>query len=189
MNRTCQLSNVTKDYLAAYQKILFCMMQEMNGIWMTDSISRNFIGQMIPHHRAAIEMSKNLLRYTTNIPLQDLASRMITEQTRGIADMRRIEPQCGRICNSRQELAGYQRRIGQVTRNMFRSMQQACADNLVNANYIREMIPHHRGAVEMAQAALRYNICPDLKLILCSIISAQEQEILLMQRLLRCMGG
>lgn len=38
----------------------------MTGVCLTDSISGNFIMQMIPHHTAAIEMSANILKYTTD---------------------------------------------------------------------------------------------------------------------------
>ena len=72
-----RLSNVTKDYLTVYHCILDEMITGMTGAEDPDSISYDFITQMIPHHRAAIEMSHNILKYTTNIPLQDLAEGII----------------------------------------------------------------------------------------------------------------
>ena len=72
MNK-CRLSNNTRDYAKRYECILDKMIDQMTCVKMTNSISAGFITQMIIHHRAAIEMSKNLLCYTTNIPLQDIA--------------------------------------------------------------------------------------------------------------------
>lgn len=40
------------------------MIQGMTDDELDESISHNFIVQMIPHHKAAIEMSQNLLQYT-----------------------------------------------------------------------------------------------------------------------------
>ena len=44
------------DYLDAYYDILDEMKREMTAAKQTASISRDFIIQMIPHHRAAVEM-------------------------------------------------------------------------------------------------------------------------------------
>ena len=59
-----RFSNVTKSYLCCFYGILEEMIENMTGAALTDSLSHNFIVQMIPHHRAAIEMSHNLLQYT-----------------------------------------------------------------------------------------------------------------------------
>ena len=75
MNRSCNFSNVTNDYLAFYDCILCDMIDGMTHADLSDSISHNFITQMIPHHEGAIEMARNILKYTTNIPLQNLALR------------------------------------------------------------------------------------------------------------------
>ena len=53
------------------------MIQQMNSAQLSNSISYNFIVQMIPHHKAAIEMSCNLLQYTTLVPLQEIALNII----------------------------------------------------------------------------------------------------------------
>ncbi len=49
----------------------------MSNAKLTNSISHNFIVQMIPHHEAAIEMSENILKYTSNDSLQNIASNKI----------------------------------------------------------------------------------------------------------------
>lgn len=58
--------------------------QEMTDAELGDSISNNFIIQMISHHRAAIKMSQNLLPYTTCVPLQEIASNIIESQNKSI---------------------------------------------------------------------------------------------------------
>lgn len=69
MMRQEQLSIVTDKYLTCFNNILDQMIQQMNSAQLSNSISYNFIVQMIPHHKAAIEMSCNLLQYTTLVPL------------------------------------------------------------------------------------------------------------------------
>lgn len=190
MNRNCQcrLSNVTQDYLATFQNILDAMIQGMTCAELSDSISYNFIVQMIPHHRAAIEMSRNLLKYTTFLPLQDIASQIITEQTKSIENMRRVLCACERRDNCQQDVCHYQARVEQILDTMFSDMEHACTSNQINANFMREMIPHHRGAVRMSENALQYDICPELVPILNAIITSQKRGIRQMQTLLRGMG-
>lgn len=156
----------------------------MNTANLTNSISRNFIVQMIPHHRAAIEMSKNILCYTTFIPVQEIALGIIREQTQSIRDMERIVRCCSRIKSSSQELSCYQNNSREIMDIMFADMQNACTVNDINANFMYEMIPHHLGAVNMSQNALNFPLCSDLKPILESIITSQQKGVHEMEELL-----
>lgn len=182
-----KLSNVTKNYLCRFYEILEEMIERMTGADLTDSISHNFIVQMIPHHEAAIQMSHNLLQYTTFVPLQNIASHIILEQTKSIENMQNILHLCSRHTNTSQDLCLYQRCYEQITHTMFRQMQHACSDNDINANFMREMIPHHQGAIYMSENVLRYDICPQLVPILEAIITSQKKGVREMERLLRCM--
>ena len=47
-----QFSDVTKQYLCCFYEILDNMIEEMTSAKLTNSISHNFIVQMIPHHQA-----------------------------------------------------------------------------------------------------------------------------------------
>ena len=185
MNNSCELSNVAKDYLDRYNQILAEMIQGMTQVQLSDSISHNFIVQMIPHHRAAIEMSQNILRYTTNIPLQNIALQIITEQTKSIENMQEIVCSCEAFQNSREDLCRYQDAFEKITDIMFSQMQSASATNQINADFLREMIPHHQGAIRMSNSALQYDICPCLIPILNAIISSQQRGVMQMRQLLR----
>jgi len=184
MNSNRPLSIVTKKYLRAYYKILDTMIKDMTSVILTKSISDNFIMQMIPHHRAAIEMSKNILRYTTNIELQSIATNIISEQTKSIANMQAIQNKCSKITNTDYENTYYMNGFKVISDMMFNEMCSAQITNDVNANFVREMIPHHEGAVRMSYNALMFNICPELKPILYAIISSQCKGIQQMQQLL-----
>lgn len=187
MGPSNELSLVTQDYLAAYRCILQGMIQKMCGAALKNSVSYNFIVQMIPHHEAAIEMSRNLLKYTTFLPLQGIALSIIEEQTKSIENMKAVLCSCHEQCSSEETLCRYQERLAPIFQTMFRRMENACAVNSINMNFIREMIPHHRGAVEMSEATLQFDICPELRPILQAIISSQKEGIVQMQELLRCL--
>ncbi len=179
-----EFSLVTKRYLRCYYGILDRMIYKMTSVRMGGSISCNFIVQMIPHHCAAIEMARNLLCYTTDLALQEIALGIIREQTKGIRGMRQMLSSCARVQNTQQQLCQYQESLFHITRTMFADMKNSCAVNDINRSFINEMIPHHRGAVLMAKNALDFPICPCLVPVLNTIITSQQQGICEMEALL-----
>jgi len=187
MNRSCKTDRTAEIYLAAFHCILDKMICGMTKAPLTDSISHNFIVQMIPHHRAAIQMSQNILKYTCDKSLQAIASAIISEQTKSIENMRSIELCCSRLTNTKAELQSYQCKMNQIMNDMFTQMRHACATDRVNCDFMREMIPHHEGAVRMSETTLQSCICPELKPILEAIITSQKKGIAEMQSLLRCL--
>lgn len=185
-NHQIELSNVTEKYLSGFYDILDEMIDEMTSVQLTDSISHNFIVQMIPHHRAAIEMSRSILQYTTCIPLQNIAANIIAEQTKSIEDMRDAENCCAGLQNTEEDLQLYMQCYHQITHVMFTNMNNALITNDVNADFLHEMIPHHKGAIRMSQNAMRFPICPELRPILQAIITSQKAGVRKMEHLLRC---
>lgn len=171
-------------YLVRYNEILEAMVDGMCGAELTDSISHNFIAQMIPHHRAAIEMSGNILKYTANDDLAEIAEDIIEEQTKSIQNMQDAFSSCSGDANCSCDVKLYQSNVQRITGLMFSEMRNAYSDCCISCDFIREMIPHHEGAVRMSKNALRFDICPELKPILNAIITSQERGI----RQMRCIS-
>lgn len=188
MNQQIEFSLNTSQYLNTFYGILNRMIGGMTTAGLTESISHNFIVQMIPHHRAAIEMSRNLLKYTTNIPLQNIALQIISEQTKSIADMEAALASCSQMQNTGEELARYQSSTNQILNTMFMEMASAVSTNQPDADFVREMIPHHQGAIRMSQNALSHNICPALIPILDAIVTSQERGVVQMRQVLRSLN-
>lgn len=185
-NRSC-FSHVTQRYLNTFECILERMIQGMTCAELTNSISHNFIVQMIPHHRAAIEMSENILQYTTDLTIQEIAENIICEQTKSIAAMEEALPRCSNLTNARENVCRYQSQIEPVFNTMFRRMQTARATNDINCCFLWEMIPHHEGAVTFSEITQCYDICPQLQPILQDIITSQKRGICQMEQLAETM--
>lgn len=188
MQETCTLSCQTREYLSRFYGILDQMICGMTGAELTGSISHNFIVQMIPHHRAAIEMSENALPHIRGCVLRRIASHIIASQTKSIADMEAALPCCAALCTPAQDLALYQRRMDLIYQTMFDQMGAAPETDRIAVNFMREMIPHHEGAIRMSENALKYGVCPELVPILRAIITSQKKGVREMRALLRRCG-
>ena len=65
-------------------------------------------------------------------------------------------------------------------RKMMAAMALAPSGN-VDRDFVATMVPHHQGAIEMAQAELRYGHNEQLRRIAQEIIVDQTQEIVVMR--------
>ncbi len=90
MHEPCSFSSSTKEYLFVFYDILDHMIQGMEGACLTDSISQNFIVQMIPHHQGAIAMSLNALRYCICPELVPILNTIIISQEKGVKEMQKL---------------------------------------------------------------------------------------------------
>ena len=173
----CTKTNETRKYLCAFYQILNTMENKMLSAQITDNITINFITTMVPHHQAAIYMCQNLLRFTNNEPLKNIAENIISTQTKGIGQMREVAITTYGYSNTRRDISLYERAYLSITRNMICRMRNAPIGNNINLNFIDEMIPHHEGAIRMCENVLKYNIDPRLLEIANLIIEEQSKGV------------
>lgn len=184
MIHTCLLSEDAKTYLCCFYQTLDGMVQEMTTTGLTQSISHNFIVQMIPRHRAAIRMSNNILRFTEHKAVRCLAQQIVKDEAQGIGQMEEILPVCGRLTNAQADLRLYQRRMELICRQMYAQMNAAPESSALAAVFLREMLPHCRGAVLMAENALKYDVSAELVPILRATAAQQRRNAAQMRTLL-----
>lgn len=75
----------------------------------------------------------------------------------------------------------FQQLMDESMKSMDRGMEKAHMTGDPDHDFAAMMIPHHRGAVDMAEAELIYGKDPVLRRLAQEIIVTQEQEIQAMQ--------
>lgn len=188
MKNTCLLSEDSKNYLCCFYQTLDAMIQAMTTAGLNQSISHNFAVQMIPHCRAAIQMSNNVLRYVENPAVRQTAQRLAEEQTQVIDQIGAALPACGQLTNAQMDLRLYQRRIDLICRKMFADMGSAPESNRLGVVFARQLLPHCQGAVRMAENALKYDVSTELVPILRGIVSQQRGRAAWLRTLLNRAG-
>ncbi|MDQ3379327.1 MAG: DUF305 domain-containing protein [Actinomycetota bacterium] len=143
---------------------------------------RAFIDAMVPHHREAIAMAEAASERLLSQPeLVEIANDIISSQQLEIDQM----------LDWREEWFG-SRTLGPVEPEVLGvpedalGMEHDTAEQVasaadVDATFAALMIPHHEGAIAMAESATRRGQHNELRDLAARIIDAQEREIEVME--------
>ena len=188
MENTCLFSDQTKHYLCCFYQILDEMAQGLATAKLTQSISHNAIVQLLPHHRAAVRMSRNLIAGCENRAVCRLAQRVLEQRADAMDQLEAALPESGQPVNPQLDLRLCQRRMDLIGREMLTQMGAAPEGNRLGAVYLQELLPHCQGGARMARSALRYEVSPELEPILRTIAAQQCRDAAQARTLLRRMG-
>jgi uncharacterized protein (DUF305 family) len=180
------------------------MMADM-AIKPTGDVDRDFVAMMTPHHQGAVDMAQAELRYGQNEQLRRIAQEIVVEQLQEIAAMHvavgdRVSPYEKLLAASAptvapgsgpsppahpaalpaQAEAPFLKDNDTAMTRMMNDMAVKPSGN-IDHDFVAMMVPHHQGAIDMAQAELRYGHNAQLRRISQEIIVDQIQEITLMR--------
>ncbi|GAX38520.1 DUF305 domain-containing protein [Nodularia sp. NIES-3585] len=146
------------------------------------SYDLRFIDGMIVHHQGAVDMAQEAQEKSQRPELKQLADEIITAQNQEIAQMQQWRstwyPNAGDTPMAYHAEMGHMMEMTPEQKQaMMMSMDLGAADAEFDLRFINGMIPHHEGAVVMAQDALQKSQRPEMKELAQEIIKAQETEI------------
>ncbi len=174
-------SDSSKGYATAMATMMKTMMTPMTG-----KPDLDFVQGMIPHHQAAIDMAKVVLQYGKDPEIKTLAEGVVKAQD-------------GEIVFMKDWLAKANQATLPVVPDSSKANEQAMAMMMKNmtapysgdadVDFVKGMIPHHQGAIDMAKIAQQFVKDPALLNLSKEIVRAQESEITFMNDWLKKNGN
>ena len=191
-----------KENDAAITKMMNDMAVKPKG-----NVDHDFVAMMAPHHQGAIDMSEAELRYGHNEQLLRIAQDIVVEELQEIAAMRaasgeKLTPTEATLAASFTVAAPgpgvsspapadnvppslkaerpFLAQNGAAMRKMMNDMTIKPTGN-IDRDFVAMMVPHHQGAIDMAQEELRYGREAQLRRIAQEIVVDQIQQISLMR--------
>ena len=146
-----------------------------------------FLDAMIPHHQGAVEMAKEAQQKSKRPEIKKLADNIIKSQNQEITQMKQWRqawyPKAGDKPMAYNSQMGHMMEMSSdQMKTMMMSQDLGAADAEFDLHFINAMIPHHEGAVTMAQDALSKSKRPEIKKLAQEIVKAQDIEIKQMQQ-------
>ncbi len=164
----------------AYIKANEKMHRDMDIIY-SGNADIDFARGMIPHHQGAVDMAEVVLQYGDDAEIKELAQRIIVWQEAEIGMMKQWLLTHDSTWQAEHPLAmqsvkGYVEAMNIMHRDM-----NIDYTGDADVDFARGMIPHHQGAVDMADVLVAFGVAPMLRSLSHDIVRSQGQEIRLMQ--------
>ncbi|MEG4940806.1 DUF305 domain-containing protein [Microcoleus sp. F4-D5] len=141
-----------------------------------------FIDGMTLHHQGAVNMAKEVLNKSKRPEMKKIANEMIAAQNREINQMKEWRKTWYPKASSTP--MAYHAQMGHMMamtpeqmQSMMMSMDLGAADDQFDLRFLNAMIPHHEGALVMAQDALKKSKRPEIQALSQEILTSQKQEI------------
>jgi uncharacterized protein (DUF305 family) len=141
-----------------------------------------FIDGMSVHHQGAVNMAQDVLKQSKRPEMKKLATSIIAAQKREINQMKEWRKTWYAKASSTP--MAYHAQMGHMMamtpeqmQNMMMTMDLGAADDQFDLRFINAMIPHHEGALVMAEDALKKSKRPEMQKLSQEILTSQKQEI------------
>jgi uncharacterized protein (DUF305 family) len=155
----------------AYEVAMATMHQHMNAP-LSGNADVDFVRQMIPHHQGAVDMAKVQLQYGHDERLKSFNRWVIRAQELEIGMMKNwlARRDNGAVVANAKDY------YGASMAAMHHGMMVDYTGD-ADVDFVRGMIPHHQGAVDMAAILLHDGNDPEMNDLANNIYSSQTYEI------------
>lgn len=141
-----------------------------------------FIDGMSVHHQGAVNMAQDVLKQSKRPEMKKIANEMIVAQKREINQMKEWRktwyPKADNTPMAYHAAMGHMMAMTpEQTQSMMMTMDLGAADDQFDLRFLNAMIPHHEGALVMAEDALKKSKRPEMKKLSQEILASQKQEI------------
>ena len=173
-----QMTDILRDYTRSMTRMHDEM---MIGMGYNDPDTA-FAKAMLGHHRGAVEMAKIQLKYGTDEEMRQLAQEIIAAQQVEIDILNKWLASHPDTAKPKPNTEAMQQAYARSMDVLNGEMVLGIADPVPDMAFARGMLPHHIGAVEMANIQLKYGTDEEMRQLAQDIIDGQQTEIEHMQQ-------
>ena len=141
-----------------------------------------FIDAMLLHHQGAVVMAKEVQQKSTRPEMKQLADEVIKAQAKEIAQMQQWRKAW--YPNAGEQPVAWHTQMNHMmvmSPEQIKAMQMDIdlgeANDEFDLRFLNAMIPHHDGALIMAQHVLSQSKRPEIKQLAENILTTQQEEI------------
>lgn len=182
-----KLSDNSKEYLDTYYNIIDRINQDVNGIEASNSISETYIRQIIPVFQGGIDMSENILKYTTNVDVESFAKNVMFDMQTNIDSLNGLLENSLNECNTERDAKLYLRKFGEIFNHMITMLNTNMTGNNLDLLYLSALTSLLEGIINISKNALSFSLQCDLKSLLTDIIDEQTLHLKTIKTLLKNM--
>lgn len=173
-----QMTDVLRDYTRAMTRMHDEM---MIGMGYNDPDTA-FAKSMLGHHHGTIDMAKIQLKYGNDDAMRQLAQNIIDTEQAEVDILNKWLASHPDVSKPKPNTAAMQQEYARSMDILNGKMVLGIADPVPDVAFVRGMLPHHIGAVEMAEIQLKYGTDEEMRQLAQDVINAQQPEIDLMQK-------
>ncbi|WP_201584268.1 CopM family metallochaperone [Psychrobacter jeotgali] len=148
-----------------------------------------FAKGMLGHHIGAVDMAEIQLKYGSDPEMRQLAQEIIDAQKAEIEQMQTWLANNPDAAEATADTAAMQKAYADGMDAMHDEMMLGIADPDPDMAFARGMLPHHVGAVDMAEVQLKYGKDAEMRNLAQEVIDAQQPEIEQMRNWITANGG
>lgn len=169
------------DIFKDYTKSMTDMHNEMMVGMAYNDPDTAFAKSMLGHHHGAVDMAKIELKYGTDETMRKLAKDIIDSQQLEIDIINKWLASHPDAPKPKPNTQAMQQAYTAGMQAMHDDMMTGIANPVPDMAFARGMLPHHRGAVDMAMIQLQYGTDKEMLKLAQDIIDAQQPEIIWLQ--------
>lgn len=169
------------DIFKDYTKSMTDMHNEMMVGMAYNDPDTAFAKSMLGHHHGAVDMAKIELKYGTDETMRKLAKDIIDSQQLEIDIINKWLASHPDAPKPKPNTQAMQQAYTAGMQAMHDDMMTGIANPVPDMAFARGMLPHHRGAVDMAMIQLQYGTDKEMRKLAQDIIDAQQPEIIWLQ--------
>ncbi|KAA0922810.1 DUF305 domain-containing protein [Psychrobacter sp. ANT_H56B] len=169
------------DIFKDYTKSMTDMHNEMMVGMAYNDPDTAFAKSMLGHHHGAVDMAKIELKYGNDETMRKLAKDIIDSQQLEIDIINKWLASHPDAPKPKPNTQAMQQAYTAGMQAMHDDMMTGIANPVPDMAFARGMLPHHRGAVDMAMVQLQYGTDKEMRKLAQDIIDAQQPEIIWLQ--------